>query len=95
LGEAGIWITVILVGMLALGVREYVRFSEDSAARWEQVKFVLTTASLIVLGIASAVLAVGFIIAVVVVEIWPVLLVIGLVVIGLVMFYLWLIKPKT
>jgi len=95
LGEAGIWITVILIGMLALGVREYVRSSEDSAARWERVKFALMAGSLIVLGIAATVLSIGFIIAVVVVEIWQVLLVIALVVIALVTFYLWLINPKT
>jgi hypothetical protein len=94
LGEAGIWITVILVGMLALGVREYVRSSENSAARWERVKFAVQSASMILLGIAATILSIGFIIAVVVVEIWQVLLVIVLVIIGLVGSYLWLIRPK-
>jgi F0F1-type ATP synthase membrane subunit c/vacuolar-type H+-ATPase subunit K len=94
LGEAGIWITVILAGMLALGVREYVRSSEDSTARWERVKFALMTAALIVLGIVATILSIGFIIAIVVVEIWPVLLGITLVVIALVGIYLWLIWPR-
>lgn len=94
MGEAGIWITVILVGMLALGVREYVRSSEDTAARWEQVKFVILAASLFILGILATVLSIGFIVAVVVVEIWPVLLVIFLVIVALVGSYLWLIWPR-
>ena len=94
MGEAGIWITVILAGMLALGVREYVRSSEDSTARWERVKFALMTAALIVLGIVATILSIGFIIAIVVVEIWPVLLGITLVVIALVGIYLWLIWPR-
>ena len=94
MGEAGIWTTVILAGMLALGVREYVRSSEDSTARWERVKFALMTAALIVLGIVATILSIGFIIAIVVVEIWPVLLGITLVVIALVGIYLWLIWPR-
>ena len=94
MGEAGIWTAVILVGLVALGVREYARTSETFAARWEQIKFMILAASLILLGITATILAIGFIIAVVVVEIWRPLLVIVAVFAGLVTSIIWLTRPK-
>ena len=94
MGEAGIWIAVILVGLVALGVREYARTSETFAARWDQIKFAILAASLILLGVTATILAIGFIIAVVVVEIWRPLLVIVAVFAGLVAFIIWLTRPK-
>jgi len=94
LGEAGIWTAVILVGLVALGVREYARTSETFAARWDQIKFMILAASLILLGITATILAIGFIIAVVVVEIWRPLLVIVAVFAGLVTSIIWLTRPK-
>jgi len=93
LGEAGIWITVILVGLLALGLREYARTSETFAARWEQIKFTLLAVALILLGIIATVLAIGFIIAVVVIEIWRPLLVFAAV-IALVASSVWVRRPR-
>jgi len=75
LGEAGIWITVILIGVLALGVREYARTSGTFAARLEQVKTTILAGTLILLRVTAAVLTVLFIIVVVLVEIWRPLLV--------------------
>jgi hypothetical protein len=95
LGEAGIWITVILVGLLALGVREYARTSETFAARWEQIKFMLLAVALILLGIIATVLAIGFIIAVVVIEIWRPLLVVAAVIVGLVASFVWVRRPSS
>ncbi|SUZ82767.1 uncharacterized protein METZ01_LOCUS35621 [marine metagenome] len=94
MGEAGIWTAVILVGLVALGVREYARTSETFAARWDQIKFMILAASLILLGITATILAIGFIIAVVVVEIWRPLLVIVAVFAGLVTSIIWLTRPK-
>jgi len=76
LGEVGIWIAVILVGLVALGVREYARASGTFAARWEQVKFTFLAGTLILLGVASAVLAALFIIVIILPEIWRPLLVV-------------------
>ncbi len=95
MGEAGIWITVILVGLLALGVREYARTSETFAARWEQIKFTLSAVALILLGIIATVLAIGFIIAVVVIEIWRPLLVVAAVIVGLVASSVWVRRPRS
>ena len=95
MGEAGIWITVILAGLLALGVREYARTSETFAARWEQIKFTLSAVALILLGIIATVLAIGFIIAVVVIEIWRPLLVVAAVIVGLVASFVWVRRPRS
>ena len=94
MGEAGIWIAVVLIGLVALGVREYVRTSGNFAARWEQIKLTIMAATLILLGIAAAVLSIGFIIAIVVVEIWQPLLVIAAVIAGLVTSIIWLGRSK-
>ena len=94
MGEAGIWTAVILVGLVALGVREYARTNETFAARWDQIKFTILAASLILLGVTATILAIGFIIAVVVVEIWRPLLVIVAVFAGLVTSIIWLTRPK-
>ncbi len=94
MGEAGIWITVILVGLVALGVREYARTSGTFAARWEQIKITIMTASLILLGITATILSIGFIIAIVVVEIWQPLLVVAAVIAGLVTSIILLRRPK-
>ena len=75
MSEAGIWISVILVGVLVLGIREYARTSGSFAARLEQVKITVMAGALILLGVVSAVLAVMFIFVVVVSEIWRPLLV--------------------
>jgi len=95
LGEAGIWITVILAGLLALGVREYARTSETFAARWEQIKFTLLAVALILLTIIATLLAIGFIIAVVVIEIWRPLLVVAAVIVGLVASSVWVRRPRS
>ncbi len=79
MGEVGIWIAVIVVGVLALGVREYARASGTFAARWEQVKFTFLAGTLILLGVLAAVLATLFIIVIILPEIWRPLLVVVLV----------------
>ena len=94
MGEASIWITVILVGVLALGLREYARTSGSFAARLEQVKITLLAGTLILLGVTAAVLAVLFIIAVVLVEIWRPLLVALAVVAGLAASIMWAKRSK-
>lgn len=94
MGEAGIWIVVILVGLLALGVREYARTSGTFAARWDQIKVTIMAAALILLGITAGILAVGFLIAVVLVEIWRPLLVVVAVFAGLVASIILLRRPK-
>jgi|TARA_B100001750_G_scaffold125003_1_gene99202 hypothetical protein len=90
LGEAGIWIAVIFIGIVVLGLREYARSSGTAAARLEQVKIALLAASLILLGVTSAILAVLYIVAVVLVEIWQLVLIIVSIVVGLIASYLWL-----
>ena len=85
---------MILAGLLALGVREYARTSETFAARWEQIKFTLLAVALILLGIIATVLAIGFIIAVVVIEIWRPLL-IAAVIVGLVASFVWVRRPRS
>ncbi len=86
MGEASIWIAVILIGVLVLGLREFSRASGTFAARWIQVKDTFLAGTLILLGVAAAVLAVMFIIVVVVVEIWRPLLVALAVIVVLVVF---------
>ena len=94
MGEAGIWITVILAGLLALGVREYAKTSGTFAARWEEIKVTILAVALILLGIIATVLAIGFIIAVVVIEIWRPLLVAAVVIVGLVASSVWVRRPR-
>ena len=94
MGEAGIWITVILVGLVALGVREYARTSGTFAARWDQIKVTIMAATLMLLGILAGILAIGFIIAVVLVEIWRPLLVVIAVFAGLATSIIWLRRPR-
>ena len=90
MGEAGIWTAVILIGIVVLGLREYARSSGTAAVRFEQVKIALLAASLILLGVTSAILAVLYIVAVVLVEIWQPVLIIVLIIVGLIALYLWL-----
>ena len=94
MGEAGIWIAVILIGMVILGAREHARSSGTFAARWEQVKIALLASGLILLGVTAAVLTILYIIVVVVVEIWQPLLTIAMVVGGLIALYIWLGRAR-
>ena len=94
MGEAGIWIAVILTGTVALGVWEYARSSGTFSARWEQVKVSLLAAGLILLGVTSAVLTALYIVVVVLVEIWQPLLIIVAVICGLIASYVWLIRAR-
>lgn len=84
MGEAGIWIAIILVGTGLLGAREYARSSGTFAARLEQVKVAIMAGSLVVL----------FIIAVVLVEIWRPLLVVLIVMAGLGISIFWLLRRR-
>ena len=86
---------MILAGLVALGVREYARTSETFAARWEQIKFTLLAVALILLSIIATVLAIGFIIAVVVIEIWRPLLVVAAVIVGLVASSVWVRRARS
>ena len=94
MGEAGIWIAVILTGTMALGVWEYARSSGTFAARWQQVKVSLLAAGLILLGVTSAVLTALYIVVVVLVEIWQPLLIIVAVICGLIASYVWLNRAR-
>ena len=85
----------MLVGLLALGLREYARTSGTFVARWEQIKFTLLAVALILLGIIATVLAIGFIIAVVVIEIWRPLLVVAAVIVGLVASSVWVRRARS
>ena len=85
---------MILIGVVVLGLREYARSSGTASARLEQVKMALLAASLILLGVTSAILAVLYIVAVVLVEIWQPVLIIVLIVVGLIAAYLWLSKTS-
>ncbi len=92
--EAGIWIALILIGMVILGVREYARSSGTFAARLEQVKIALLASGLILLGVTATVLTVLYIIVVVVIEIWKPLLIIAMVIGGLISLYIWLGRAR-
>ena len=94
MGEAGIWIALILIGMVILGVREYARSSGTFAARLEQVKIALLASGLILLGVTATVLTVLYIIVVVVIEIWKPLLIIAMVIGGLISLYIWLGRAR-
>lgn len=85
---------MILIGLVALGVREYARISGSFAARLEQIKINLLAATMILLGITATVLSIGFIVAVVLVEIWRPLLVALAVVGGLWASIIWLRSSK-
>tara|TARA_B100000378_G_scaffold247806_1_gene220157 strand:- start:189 stop:476 length:288 start_codon:yes stop_codon:yes gene_type:complete len=94
LGEVGIWIAVILIGLVTLGLREYARTSGTFAARLEKIRITLLATTLILLGITATVLAIGFIVAVVLVEIWRPSLVAMAVVGGLLASIFWLRSPS-
>ena len=94
MGEAGIWIALILIGMVILGVREYARSSGTFAARLEQVKIELLASGLILLGVTATVLTVLYIIVVVVIEIWKPLLIIAMVIGGLISLCIWLGRAR-
>ena len=94
MGEVGIWVAVILIGLVALGLREYARTSGTFAARLEKIRITLLATTLILLGITATVLAIGFIVAVVLVEIWQPSLVAMAVVGGLLASIFWLRSPS-
>ena len=94
MGEAGIWIALILIGMVILGVREYARSSGTFAARLEQVKIALLASGLILLGVTATVLTVLYIIVVVVIEVWKPLLIIAMVIGGLISLCIWLGRAR-
>ena len=93
MGEAGIWIAVIVLGVLVLGVREYARASGFSAARWEQVEITFLAGTLILLGVTAAVLAVMFIVVIILPEIWRPLLVVLAVLAVLLSLVFWSKRP--
>ena len=94
MGEVGIWIAVILIGLVTLGLREYARTSGTFAARLEKIRITLLATTLILLGITATVLAIGFIVAIVLVEIWQPLLLAIAVVGGLLASIFWLRSPN-
>ena len=94
MGEVGIWIAVILIGLVTLGLREYARTSGTFAARLEKIRITLLATTLILLGITATVLAIGFIVAIVLVEIWQPLLLAIAVVGGLLASIFWLRSPS-
>ena len=94
MGEVGIWIAVILIGLVALGVREYARTRGAFAARLEKIRITLLATTLILLLIIATVLATGFIVAIVLVEIWQPLLVAMAVAGGLLASIVWLRSPS-
>ena len=94
MGEVGIWIAVILIGLVALGVREYAGTSGAFAARLEKIRITLLATTLILLLIIATVLATGFIVAIVLVEIWQPLLVAMAVAGGLLASIVWLRSPS-
>ena len=94
MGEAGIWIALIVIGMVILGVREYARSSGTFAARLEQVKIALLASGLILLGVTATVLTVLYIIVVVVIEVWKPLLIIAMVIGGLISLCIWLGRAR-
>ena len=94
MGEVGIWIAVILIGLVALGVREYARTSGAFAARLEKIRITLLATTLILLLTIATVLATGFIVAIVLVEIWQPLLVAMAVAGGLLASIVWLRSPS-
>ena len=94
MGEVGIWIAVILIGLVTLGLREYARTSGTFAARLEKIRITLLATTLILLGITATVLAIGFIVAIVLVEIWQPSLVVMAVVGGLLASIFWLRSPS-
>lgn len=93
MGEAGIWIAVIVIGVLALGLREYARASGPSAARWEQVKVTFLAGTLILLAVTAGVLAALFIIVIILPEIWRPLLVVLAVLAVLLALVFWSKRP--
>ena len=91
----GTFATVKKVSPLSWGMwREYARTSGTFAARMDQIKITIMAASLVLLGIIAAVLSIGFIIAIVVVEIWQPLLVAFAVIAGLATSIIWLRRPR-
>ena len=94
MGEVGIWIAVILIGLVALGVREYARTSGAYAARLEKIRITLLATTLILLLLIATVLATGFIVAIVLVEIWQPLLVAMAVAGGRLASIVWLRNPS-
>ena len=93
MGEAGIWIAVIFVGVVALGVREYARASGNFAARWEQVKITFLAGTLILLGVTAGALFVLFIVVIILPEIWRPLLGVLAVVAVLAALVFWSKRP--
>ena len=85
---------MILIGIVVLGLREYARSSGTAAVRLEQVKMAFLAASLILLGVTSAILAVLYIVAIVLVEIWQPVLIIISIVVGLIASFLWLSRAS-
>ena len=94
MGEVGIWIAVILIGLVVLGLREYARTSGAFAARLEKIRITLLATTLILLLIIATVLTTGFIVAIVLVEIWHPLLVAMAVAGGLLASIVWLRSPS-
>jgi FtsH-binding integral membrane protein len=73
--EAGIWLVVLLAGVVLLGVVEAVRSGKFSGPRWESARFAVVAATLVILTLISGFLAVTWVIVVLIWEIWEVLLV--------------------
>ena len=79
---------------MVLGLREYACSSGTASARLEQVKIAFLAACLILLCVTSAILAVLYIVAIVLVEIWQPVLIIVFIIVGLIASYLWLNKAS-
>jgi hypothetical protein len=73
--EPGIWLGVLVAGVVLLGVAEAVRSGKFSGPRWETARFAVVAAALVILTLISGVLAVTWVIVVFIWEIWEALLV--------------------
>ncbi len=83
MGEIGIWLGIIIVGVTVLGVVEYVRTNATIIARREDLITMLMAVTLIVLTVTAAFVAVTYIIVVLFFEFWVHIVIASLVIAGI------------
>ncbi len=81
MGEVGIWIGLVVAGLAALGLIEFLRSNGAVTARWSGIKDAILAVIVLTLTLVAGVLAISFIIVVFLWEIWEYVL-IGCLILG-------------
>lgn len=73
MGEAAVWIAVMVAGVAVLGISEYIRANGVAASQWENIQTALLAGVLILAGMTALFLTVAYVLFVFIPEVKEIL----------------------